>query len=250
MLGPRWTQSIPKAGEKPEEGEDGDEPAEVDDDAEVREAAAPDPVADTDTRSELPSGARKALDDEALRLGSRGKPEPSPRYRPGARHTARPAPAPPEAKPIWKPEPAEQPKSAEPISNARSREVDPDSAYAKPTPVPRRDRPSRISRARVASAQRIPRRSSSGEGQEPVARSLGLGNKIRERDTFEVASMVFGAIIAFFGLWGAIATIGGGLGSAGFVISVIFFLLGVGRLYMGFRGHKPVAEAHEPLTGD
>ena len=45
--------------------------------------------------------------------------------------------------------------------------------------------------------------------------------------------MVFGAIIVIFGLWGAIATIGGGLGSAGFLISVLFFLLGAGRLYMG-----------------
>ncbi len=49
--------------------------------------------------------------------------------------------------------------------------------------------------------------------------------------------MVFGGLIAFFGAWGAIATVGGGIGSAGFVVSMIFVALGLGRLYYGFHGH-------------
>jgi hypothetical protein len=231
MLGPRWTRSIPKAGEESA--------------AEAEPPDAPEPVADADPGSELPSGARNPDDGESVSLGSRGTPKPMPRH--AARRVSGPAPParPDEDDPargqIWKPAPAELPKSAEPISNARTRDVDPDSIYAKPTPIPRSARPSRVSRARASSAQRRLRRSNSrSAGREPIAHSAGLGKATRERDTFEVASMVFGAIIAFFGLWGAIATIGGGIGSAGFVISVIFTLLGLGRLYFGFRGHKPV----------
>jgi len=225
VLGPRWTQLIPKAGEPAEEEAEEEEPgSELDPDA-------PEP----------PSGARQ-ISGEPPQLGSRGTPKPMPRQT--RRHATTPAPEPrrepePGEQPLWKPDPPEPPKSAQPISNDRSRRSDPDSVYAKPKPIPRRARAGRLGRGRV----RMPRPGVSRAPQPPiVARSAGLASKQpRERDVFEVASMVFGAIIAFFGLWGAIATIGGGIGSAGFVISVIFFLLGAGRLYMGFRGHRPVA---------
>lgn len=48
---------------------------------------------------------------------------------------------------------------------------------------------------------------------------------------------MFGAIIAAFGLWGAIEALadGEGPGSAGFVISVVFVVLGSGRVYLGLR---------------
>ena len=231
MLGPRWTQLIPKAGEST--GEDDD--AEVDDEPET-EALAPEHDSDA---PEPPSGARR-LTGEPLPLGGRGTPKPTPRHT--RRHAATPAPAPrpeepaEEAAPVWTPEPTELPKSAEPISNAKSRTPDRGDAYAKPKPMPRRARPSRLGRVR----ERVPRPGAlvpTRKADVVEARSAGLeGGPQRERDVFEIASMVFGAIIAFFGLWGAIATIGGGLGSAGFLISVIFFLLGAGRVYMGFRG--------------
>ena len=225
MLGPRWTQLIPKAGEPAEDEDEDEEPgAELDPDA-------PEP----------PSGARR-IAGEPPQLGSRGTPKPMPRQ--SRRHATTPAPEPPREpesgeRPLWKPEPPQPPKSAQPISNDRSRPSDPDSVYAKPKPIPRQARAGRLGRGRV----RRPQAGVARTPQAPIAaRSAGLSSKQpRERDVFEVASMVFGAIIAFFGLWGAIATIGGGIGSAGFVISVIFFLLGAGRLYMGFRGHRPVA---------
>lgn len=59
----------------------------------------------------------------------------------------------------------------------------------------------------------------------------------RERSPYEGASIVFGAVIVLFGLWGAIKTlaVGDGAGSAGFIISAIFVLLGAGRIYLGLR---------------
>ncbi len=54
---------------------------------------------------------------------------------------------------------------------------------------------------------------------------------------YEAASIVFGAVIVVFGLWGAIETLasGDGPGSAAFIISVVFVLLGAGRVYLGLR---------------
>lgn len=54
---------------------------------------------------------------------------------------------------------------------------------------------------------------------------------------YEAASVVFGAIIIAFGMWGAIETLasGDGPGSAAFIISVVFVLLGAGRVYLGLR---------------
>jgi hypothetical protein len=59
----------------------------------------------------------------------------------------------------------------------------------------------------------------------------------RERTIFEAASVVFGSVIAAFGAWGAIETLasGEGAGSAAFVVSVAFVLLGSGRVYLGLR---------------
>jgi len=49
--------------------------------------------------------------------------------------------------------------------------------------------------------------------------------------------VVFGAVIVVFGLWGAIETLasGEGPGSAAFIISAVFVLLGGGRVYLGLR---------------
>jgi hypothetical protein len=59
----------------------------------------------------------------------------------------------------------------------------------------------------------------------------------RERSVYESASVVFGAIIVGFGLWGAIDSLaaGEGVGSAAFLISATFVLLGGGRVYLGLR---------------
>lgn len=59
----------------------------------------------------------------------------------------------------------------------------------------------------------------------------------RERSAYQGASIVFGAIIVVFAAWGAIASLagGGGVTSAGFIISVVFLLLGAGRVYLGLR---------------
>jgi hypothetical protein len=56
---------------------------------------------------------------------------------------------------------------------------------------------------------------------------------------YEAASVVFGAIIIAFGMWGAIETLasGDGPGSAAFIISVVFVLLGAGRVYLALRAH-------------
>ncbi len=58
-----------------------------------------------------------------------------------------------------------------------------------------------------------------------------------ERSIFEMASVVFGAVIAGFGAWGAIETVASGEGaaSAAFVVSIAFVLLGSGRVYLGLR---------------
>lgn len=67
--------------------------------------------------------------------------------------------------------------------------------------------------------------------------------KRRERTPYEGASIVFGAVIVIFGLWGGIKTLvdGPGAASGAFVICVVFVLLGVGRVYLGLRapGDEP-----------
>ncbi len=47
-------------------------------------------------------------------------------------------------------------------------------------------------------------------------------------------------MIAAFGAWGAIETLasGEGAGSAAFVVSVAFVLLGSGRVYLGLRSGR------------
>ena len=59
----------------------------------------------------------------------------------------------------------------------------------------------------------------------------------RERTPYEGASIVFGAVIVLFGLWGGIETLidGPGAASGAFVICVVFVLLGAGRVYLGLR---------------
>lgn len=161
VLGPRWTQEIPKADE--------------------------------------PEG-----DQESPKLGDRGVPTAKPR---------------------------------------RAREEAGSKPSGKPSgPKPRPARPDRRPKDRRSKPPAAPSGAGVPAGESLIsARGAGrAGAEPRERDVFEIASMVFGAVIAIFGLWGAIATIGGGIGSAGFVISVIFTLLGLGRLYFGFHGHRPV----------
>lgn len=57
------------------------------------------------------------------------------------------------------------------------------------------------------------------------------------RTPYEAASIVFGAIIIGFGVWGAVKTLanGDGPGSPEFVISCVFVLLGAGRVWLGLR---------------
>ena len=58
-----------------------------------------------------------------------------------------------------------------------------------------------------------------------------------ERGPYEAASIVFGAIIMIFGIWGATKTLvnGDGPGSGAFIISCVFTLLGAGRVWLGWR---------------
>jgi hypothetical protein len=58
-----------------------------------------------------------------------------------------------------------------------------------------------------------------------------------ERSIYEVASVVFGAIIVGFAVWGGIKVVvdGDGVGSGAFVICVVFALLGAGRIYLGLK---------------
>lgn len=58
-----------------------------------------------------------------------------------------------------------------------------------------------------------------------------------DRTAYQGASIVFGVVAVIFGLWGALASLGddGGPGSPGFIISVVFVVLGVGRVYLGYR---------------
>ncbi len=66
------------------------------------------------------------------------------------------------------------------------------------------------------------------------------GNERRdEPDIYAAASVVFGSVIMIFGLWAAIKILatGEGAGSIEFVISVVFVLLGGGRVYWGLRRH-------------
>ena len=67
--------------------------------------------------------------------------------------------------------------------------------------------------------------------------SEGPQRERASRTPYEAASIVFGAIIVVFGVWGAVKTLtnGDGPGSAEFVISCVFVLLGVGRVWLGLR---------------
>ena len=58
-----------------------------------------------------------------------------------------------------------------------------------------------------------------------------------ERSVYEVASVVFGAIVVGFAVWAGIevAVDGDGVASGAFVICVVFALLGAGRVYLGLR---------------
>lgn len=66
---------------------------------------------------------------------------------------------------------------------------------------------------------------------------VDVSSKRRERSVYEAASVVFGTVIVVFGIWGATETLlsGDGPGSAAFIISVVFVLLGAGRVYLGLR---------------
>ncbi len=59
----------------------------------------------------------------------------------------------------------------------------------------------------------------------------------RERSLYEISSSFFAVLVILFAIAGIVATATGdeGVGSAGFVICVVFLALGVGRLYLGLR---------------
>jgi hypothetical protein len=63
----------------------------------------------------------------------------------------------------------------------------------------------------------------------------------RERTLYEISSSFFAAVVILFAVAGMLVTGLGedGPGSAGFLISGLFLLLGLGRLYLGlFRGNE------------
>ncbi len=67
----------------------------------------------------------------------------------------------------------------------------------------------------------------------------------RERTLYEISSAFFAGCVIVFALAGIAITLtnGDGPGSAGFIISVVFLLLGLGRLYLGLvRGNEGVEE--------
>lgn len=76
----------------------------------------------------------------------------------------------------------------------------------------------------------------------------------RERTLYEIASSFFAVVVIVFAIAGMLAAGLGdeGVGSAGFVICVVFLLLGLGRLYLGlWRGDEgnepdPPAPAEAP----
>ena len=72
---------------------------------------------------------------------------------------------------------------------------------------------------------------------EPPALGDAAQQPRRERTPYEGASIVFGAVIVLFGIWGGIETLvdGPGAASGAFVICVVFVLLGAGRVYLGLR---------------
>ncbi len=213
VLGPRWLQDIPKAWER-ERADDETEDGTADPDA------------------------------PAPRLGDRGAPVAKPRL-PRTETPRRPQPPPsqpPAADVRHGPvdhEPSRpavrgsQPPPAGDREPHRDRSGARGEPRGKPVPAPRKQRgepegaPAAWEGVAVPAADAVVAHSAATRPRER-----------RERDAFEVASMVFGGLIAFFGAWGAIATIGGGIGSAGFVISMVFVVLGLGRLYYGFRGHE------------
>ena len=57
------------------------------------------------------------------------------------------------------------------------------------------------------------------------------------RSTYEVASVVFGAIIVGFAVWAGIKVVvdGDGVASGAFIICVVFAALGAGRVYLGLK---------------
>ena len=63
----------------------------------------------------------------------------------------------------------------------------------------------------------------------------------RERSLYEISSAFFAGCVILFAVAGIAVTLtnGDGPGSAGFIISVVFLLLGAGRLYLGLvRGNE------------
>lgn len=63
----------------------------------------------------------------------------------------------------------------------------------------------------------------------------------RERTLYEISSAFFAGCVILFAVAGIAVTLanGDGPGSTGFLISVVFLLLGAGRLYLGLvRGDE------------
>lgn len=57
------------------------------------------------------------------------------------------------------------------------------------------------------------------------------------RTAYQGASIAFGAVALLFGAWGALDSLfaGDAVDTAGLVISLVFVLLGGGRVYLGLR---------------
>jgi hypothetical protein len=73
----------------------------------------------------------------------------------------------------------------------------------------------------------------------------------RERTLYGIASSFFAGVVILFALAGMAAAAFGdeGVGSAGFVICVVFLLLGLGRLYLGlWRSDEGTEEEPKPAT--
>jgi hypothetical protein len=69
-----------------------------------------------------------------------------------------------------------------------------------------------------------------------------------ERSPYQGASIFFAGVVILFAIAGMAKTLlsGDGVGSAGFLICLLFLALGLGRLYLGLRPEGGPVEGAEP----
>jgi hypothetical protein len=106
-----------------------------------------------------------------------------------------------------------------------------------PSPPPQAARAIATPAVSAVAAIRIEASNQVGPGGAGAAIIDGVAGPKRERSLYEISTSFFAVMVILFALAGIVASLTGdeGFGSAGFIICVVFLVLGLGRLYLGLR---------------